>query len=161
MNYNINNNNNRLATKNNNAVLAMRHITTKGIDCDDVYDEISKIYFSDENTNRIQKMIKQQVFEKSKGKFRLEEDQDENALLITMRAIFLENARFLPNKIIHQVKELNKKTLDYLIPNIMTEIKQLYSYIKEINEPIKTIPRPMNVNNAGRRTLPALTSTWE
>ena len=43
---------------------------------------------------------------------------------------------------------------------MITEIKQTYGYIKEINEPIKPIPRPMNVNNAGRKTLPSITTTY-
>ncbi len=142
------------------ASLAMRHITTKGADSDDVYDEISKIFYSKENMNRIQKLIKKKIFDKTNGQFRLDDDQDESDLLVAMRAVFLEHCRFLPFKLIHQVKELNRRTVEYCIPDMITEIKQRYAYIKEINEPIKPIPRPINVNNAGRRTLPALTSAW-
>jgi hypothetical protein len=144
----------------NNAALAMRHITTKGASSDEVYDEISKIFFSEANMNRVQKAIKRAIFFKSKGKFRLDEDQDESDLLVTMRAVFIEYSRFLPNKIIRQVKELNRLTVEYIIPDMITEIKQTYGYIKEINEPIKPIPRPMNVNNAGRKTLPSITTTY-
>jgi hypothetical protein len=142
------------------ASLAMKHITTKGANGDETYDEISKIFYSQENMDRIQKMIKKTIYEKTKGRFRLDEDQDESDLLISMRAVFLEHSRFLPIKLVHQVKELNKRTVEYIIPDMITEIKQAYAYIKEINEPIKPIPRPVNVNNAGRRTLPALTSAW-
>ena len=143
----------------NNAALAMRHITTKGINCDEVYDEISKIYFSEENMNRVQKALKRAIFYKTKGKFRLDEDQDESDLLVSMRAVFIEHSRFLPNKIIHQVKELNRLTVNYIVPDMITEIKQTYGYIKEINEPIKPLSRPMNVNNAGRKTLSSMLIT--
>ena len=34
----------------------------------------------------------------------------------------------------------------------MTNIKQEYYYVKEINEPIKTIDRPVNVNIKGSKT---------
>ena len=44
---------------------------------------------------------------------------------------------------------------------MITEIKQFYGYLKEINEPLKPIDRPINVNNAGRKTLPSLTSVWQ
>ena len=74
----------------NNAALAMRHITTKGASSDEVYDEISKIFFSEANMNRVQKAIKRDIFFKSKGKFRLDEDQDESDLLVTMRAVFID-----------------------------------------------------------------------
>ena len=144
----------------NLAALAMKSYTTKGINCNEVYDEISKIFYSQENITRIQKMIRKTIYEKTKGQFKLDEDQDESDLLIVMRAVFMEHARFLPIKIVHQIKELNKRTIEYIVPDMVTEIKQSYAYIKEINEPIKPIPRPMNVNNAGRRTLPALTSAW-
>jgi hypothetical protein len=143
-----------------NAALAMKHITTKGANGEEVYDEVSKLYFSEENMNRIQKAIKKTIFERTRGQFRLDENQDESDLLVTMRAVFIEHSRFLPFKVIHQVKELNRRTVEYIVPDMITEIKQAYGYIKEINEPIKPIPRPMNVNNAGRRTLPALTSAW-
>ncbi len=146
--------------KEDNAVLAMKGIITKGANCEEVYGEVSKIYFSQENMNRIQKSIKKTIFERTRGQFRLDENQDESDLLVTMRAVFLENSRFLPFKIIHQVKELNKRTVEYIVPDMITEIKQAYGYIKEINEPIKPISRPLNVNNAGRRTLPSLTSAW-
>ena len=140
----------------NNAALAMRHITTKGASSDEVYDEISKIFFSPENMNRVQKAIKRAIFYKTKGQFRLDEDQDESDLLVTMRAVFIEHSRFLPEKIISQVKELNRLIVEYITPDMITEIKQTYGYIKEINEPIKPLPRPMNMNNAGRKTLPSL-----
>ena len=142
--------------KQNNAALAMRHITTKGASSDEVYDETSKIFFSEENMNRVQKAIKRGIFFKTKGQFRLDEDQDESDLLVTMRAVFIEHSRFLPEKIISQVKELNRLTVEYITPDMITEIKQTYGYIKEINEPIKPLPRPMNMNNAGRKTLPSL-----
>jgi hypothetical protein len=151
---------NNIKKSNNMATLAMRHITTTGADSNEVYDEISRIFYSEENINRIQKMIKKTIFERTKGQYKLDEDQDESDLLISMRAVFLEHSRFLPNMIVHQVKELNRRTVEYLVPDMITEIKQHYAYIKEINEPIKPIARPMNVNNAGRRTLPSLTSAW-
>jgi len=146
--------------KQNNAALAMKHITTKGTDGEEVHDQLSKVFYSPENMSRIQKMLKKTVFERTRGQFRLDDDQDENDLLVTMRAVFLEHARFLPFRVVHQVKELNQRTVEYIVPDMITEIKQAYGYIKEINEPIKPIPRPMNVNNAGRRTLPSLTSSW-
>jgi len=144
----------------NFAALAMKHITTKGTDGTEVYDEVSKVFYSAENFRRIQKALREEVFIRTKGQFRLDDDQDETDLLVAMKAVFLEHARFLPFKIIHQVKELNRRTVEYIIPDMIREIKQSYAYIKEINEPLKTIPRPLNVNNAGRRTLPSLTSTW-
>jgi hypothetical protein len=133
----------------------------KGIDCDDEEnDPLGKIFFSTENAKRIQKMIKKEIAARSKCAYILEEDQDESDLLVAMRAVYAEHARFLPDKLVRQVKELNNKVINYIVPDMMTNIKQQYAYIKEINEPLKPIMRPVNVNNAGRRTLPSITTSW-
>ena len=51
-----------------------------------------------------------------------------------------------------QVKKLNIKVINYLYPDLMTNIKQEYYYVKEINEPLKPIDRPINVSIKGSKT---------
>lgn len=123
-------------------------------------DDVGKLFFSEENIKRIQKMIKREILNKTKGVFRLDTNQDESDLVVAMRAVYFEHARFLPFGVVRQVKELNRKLLDYIIPDIITQIKQSYAYIQEINQPLKPIARPINVNSAGRRSLPSLSSVW-
>ncbi len=123
-------------------------------------NELSKIFFSQRNIRRIQEQIKQEVLIKTKGKYKLDHDQEETDLLICMRGVYFEHAKFLPDRIVHQVKKLNTQTVNYVVPDMITAIKQYYSYIKEINEPLKPMIRPLNVNNGGRRTLPSVTSLW-
>jgi len=132
-------------------------VALKGIQTN---SELSKIYFSDKNIKRIQRAIKKAVFKKTNGKYKLDIDQEERDLLIVMRAIYLEFGRFLPNENVRQVKRLNNKVIDNIIPGMITEIKQYYGYLDDINQPIKPMLRPMNVNNAGRKTLPSSTTTF-
>jgi len=120
---------------------------------------LSELFFSKENINRIQKMIKTEIMIQTAGKYKVDE-QDESDLLVAMRATFMNYGDFLPDKIVHQVKLLNKKVICDVTPDMITEIKQYYSYIDEINKPLQPIARPMNVSHAGRRTLPSLTSAW-
>ena len=122
--------------------------------------KISEIYFSPENIKRIQKMIKREIHVRTKGQYRLDTDQDEADLIIVMRSTYLEHCRFLPFGIIRQVKDLNRKVIEEIVPSMIGEMKQHYSYIKEINSPIKPIDRPLCVNNAGRRSLPALSTLY-
>jgi len=127
------------------------------------YTELSpvgKIFFSKDNIKRIQNMIKIEVYNKTKGKFILEQDQEDDDVIIVMMYIYQEEARHLPEHIIHQVKRLNQKVINYCIPDIITNIKQDYNYQKEINEPIKVLDRPINDNNKGRKLLPSITSIW-
>jgi hypothetical protein len=139
---------------------------TKGIlvgvdDCVSL-DPVTKLYFSAENVARIQKMIRREVYIRTNGQYKLETDQDESDLMIAMRAVFFDmyGARFLPFKIVKQVKELNRKTINYIMPDMITQMKQSYGYLKEINQPLNTIMRPINANHAGRRTLPSITTIW-
>jgi len=137
---------------NNMAPFALKGIQTGS--------ELSKLFFSDKNIKRLQKLIKREIYIITKGVYKLEVDQNLRDLFIAMRAVYLEYARFLPNQIIRQTKKLNKKVIDEVVPGMLTEIRQYYGYLKEINKPLTPIPRPLNVSSAGRRTLPSITTTW-
>lgn len=128
---------------------------------DDHTDEpVGQVFFSEQNIKRLQKMIKNEIYHKTNKKFILEEDQSDDDLLIAMRAVYQLHGAFINNKIVHQVKDLNKKLVDYVVPDMITQIKQYYGYLKDVNEPLKPIDRPMNVSNAGRKTLPSISTIW-
>uniref|UniRef100_A0A6C0AD98 Minor capsid protein P8 central region domain-containing protein n=1 Tax=viral metagenome TaxID=1070528 RepID=A0A6C0AD98_9ZZZZ len=122
--------------------------------------EVSRIFFSDKNIRRIQKKIKKEVFNKSKGKFKLDVDQDEKDLLIAMTSVYRLKARFCCDYPIRQVKKLNHDTVNYILPDLISNLKQYYGYLKNLNEPLSPLPQPINVNNAGRRALPSITTTF-
>ena len=118
-------------------------------------DDVGQLFFSKKNIIELQKKIKAKVFIETKGKIILDDDQDDSDLLIVMRAVYYQEGRFLPNNVMSiefQVKKLNIKVINYLYPDLMTNIKQEYYYVKEINEPIKPIDRPINVSIKGRKT---------
>jgi len=141
----------------NNDYWNMAPQALKGIQSE---SELSKLFFSDENIKRIQKMIRKEVFNKTKGQFRLEVDQEPRDIFIAMRATYMEHARFLPgNQTVRQVKGLNKKVVDDSIGGIITNLRQEYGYLKEINKPLDPIPLPINVGNKGRRNLPSIFTT--
>lgn len=122
--------------------------------------ELSKIFFSDKNIKRLQKMIKNAVFKQTNGKYKLDVDQEERNLLITMRAVYLEYGRYLPGEIVRQAKRLNQQVVKEVLPSMITELKQYYGYLHDINGPLKPIARPLNVSNAGRRLNPSITTVW-
>lgn len=138
-------------------------IATKGIMCEDNLDPVITLFFSNENINRIQKMIRNEIFKRTKGKYKLDNDQDESDLLIAMRAVLFDannGARFLPFKIKRQVKKLNYHVVEYVVPDMIAAMKQQYGYLKEINQPLRPMLRPMNVNQKGRKCLPSITTLW-
>jgi hypothetical protein len=121
---------------------------------------VSIAYFSNKNIARIQKYIKREIFKRSHGEYILEMDQDENDLILVMRAVFFEYSRHLPTNVDEQVRELNRYTLREIIPGMMTNIEQQMLYLRDISQPIQPIALPLNVNNGGRRNLPSVTSLW-
>ncbi len=110
--------------------------------------------------SRIQKKIKEEVYKRTNGQYTLDEDQDESDLMIVMRAIYLDKCKNLNEQPIRQVKLLNQQTVDYIVPDMITNIKQYFGYVKDINKPLTPMMRPMNVNNAGRKLLPSITTLW-
>lgn len=123
-------------------------------------ESVGVTFFSERNVKRIQKLIRKEIYERTQHKYIIEEDQDDSDLLVAMRAVYKMNGKFMSSKIVHQVKELNMKLINYIVPDMITEIKQYYGYLKDVNEPLKPIDRPMNVSNAGRKTLPSITTIW-
>jgi hypothetical protein len=121
---------------------------------------VSLLFFSDDNMERLQKQIKREVLRLSNGIFKLDVNQDEQDLLLAMRYVFFEHAQNLPTHIVRQVKILNRHLLNFVIPDIVTNVKQNYNYLQDISKPIQPLEQPINVNNAGRRTLPSVTTIW-
>lgn len=122
--------------------------------------ETMRVFFSETNLKRIQKMLRREIYERSYGKFKLEVDQNVNHLIIAMIAVVRLHAKFIPNKIVRQVKRLNKETIQYIAPDMMTNLKQQYSYIQDITNPLQPLPDPINVNQAGRNQLRSVTAVW-
>ena len=138
-----------------NIGLATVFVQVKVISRDNFVEPVGRLFFSKSNIKKLQNEIKSKVYQSTDGKVLLMEEQDDSDLLIAMRAIYFQEGRFLPQNIMpidYQVKKLNIKVINYIYPDLMTNIKQEYYYIKEINEPIKTIDRPVNVNIKGSKT---------
>src|SRR5437016_2227765 len=67
---------------------------------------VSRLFFSQENIDRIQRKLRSEIYRYTNGRFKLQVDQDEADLLISMRAVFFDNAKNLPDHVIKQVKAL-------------------------------------------------------
>jgi len=123
-------------------------------------NHITVVFFSDENMKRIQKKIKEEVIRRTKGQYQLDEDQDESDLTIVMRAVYLDKCKNLPGETVRQVKLLNQQTVDYIVPDLISNVKQYFGYIKDINQPLQVIPLPLCVSSSGRKLLPSITTLY-
>jgi hypothetical protein len=122
--------------------------------------ELNEIFFSQKNILYVQKEITKAIKRITKGKIIIE-DQPELDILIKMQYAYYMYGRFLHTDINAQVKELNYITIKEMIPEIITQIKQNLAYIRDISRPPFTMPQPMNVNKAGRRTNRSISSIFE
>lgn len=122
--------------------------------------QLSNLFFSRENMNRIQKKIRKELRRQSDGNIKLVVDLDELELGGEMKKIFEENGKHLPHNIVRQVKQLNSDTVDYVVSYLLTGLRQNATYLKNLDKPIQTMNLPINVNTGGRKTLPSVTSIW-
>ena len=106
--------------------------------------QLSQTYFSKENLNLLQRIIRQSVYDTSKGKYKIG-NQSEQELLIIMRSFYLKYSTNLDYNITEQIRVLNDKVINYSVEIILTNIKQQKEYIKQIDE-------PLNIFNRGEAT---------
>lgn len=116
--------------------------------------KLSKVFFSKENIEKMQYYIKKYVFKLTQGKYKLTTDQNEMDLVNAMREMYVNNSKYLNTHIDNQVKELNRQTLEDILPNIISNIKQNDRYIKTITNPPQLLERPINTSVYGSKSQP-------
>jgi len=111
-----------------------------------VPNALSRTYFSNDNAERIQRQIIQEIFrisQKQIGK------QSYTELQIIMKSMYLQYGRNLPNNIEEQVITLNKYVIDECVRIIVPNVLQYNKYIEDITSPIPVMPLAQNVSNKG------------
>ena len=116
-----------------------------------VPNALSRTFFSNDNMERIQNQIVNDVYNKSQKKISKQSYQE---LQIIMKSIYLQYSRNLPNNIEEQVLTLNKYVVDYSVPTIISNVLEYNKYLQDITSPIPVMPRSVNASNKGSRSLP-------
>lgn len=101
--------------------------------------DMSKSFLSPENTQNIQNDIRYGVFQNTN---KIISKQSNEELFTIMRSIYLQNGGtriFTGNDFIENIRNLNKKVIDYSVENIVSKIKQHDMYIKDVS----TLPVPL------------------
>lgn len=132
------------------------HDALKGIqDC----SLLQRVYFSKQNVQLVQDMIRYNVWLKSNKKYIIAE-QSVIELEIIMRSIYLQYARNLPFKIKEQVKELNNIVVHEVTPQLISEVQQYMGYLNRVESLYIPIEHPTNVSIKGTKLLRSVTSTF-
>ena len=132
----INNNGNTYNIKKSieNATEYQTNIISRNINCTGV----SKVFFSIENINLLQRGIRNKILNETNGQFNIGRQKDDE-LKIVMRSIYFQYSKNLPNNINEQVLDLNTRVIDWCVPEIISNIKQTQRYIRDIS----TMPVPL------------------
>jgi hypothetical protein len=112
----------------------------------------SKIYFSKENMDWLQKNIRYLVYNTSDKKYVID-NQDETNLLIVMKAMYLQNCKNPKNSSAYKEElfRLNKIVLNQVVPDIVTQLQQYDGYIRDISNNPVPISLPVNMSIVGTK----------
>ena len=122
------------------------------------YSKLNQLFFSQENINLLQDMIRYSVFIRTNKKHTIGK-QNETELAIIMRYIFIQHSKNLCCKYTEQITALNKLVVEECVPIILTSIEQYFGYIKAASTNPEPMERSQNVNSAGTKTYD-LTQTF-
>ena len=117
--------------------------------------ELSKIFFCTKNINYLQQKIVERVNNMANNKFKVSY-QDENALKIIMRNIYLTNCKNLPYNLNQQVIDLNLKVLNHCIPKVYNETVSYQKYLNDISNLVVPLDRPVLCNMKDKTLEPKI-----
>jgi len=117
-------------------------------------NNLSKGFFSKENLVRIQTAIRRSVYERSRPKGYVIDDQSVDELKMIMRALFYQYAKNLPNDIQGQIEELNGRVVEWSVPHILSAVDHYYYYLKDIDTLPVPLAHPQHLGSSGTRTKP-------
>jgi len=99
---------------------------------------LSQLFFSEQNIEALHQGIRYRIYKESDGKYVIGKQSDAD-LKIVMRSIFLQYARHMPTDILGQVRELNARVLEWIVPEVMSNMLQYQHYIRDAS----TLPVPL------------------
>lgn len=111
---------------------------------------LSGAFFSKRNIDNIHKLMQKEVLKRTNN---LIGRQSDLQLQIIMRSIYLQYSKNLNCNYKEQIRELNKKVVDYSVDRIIVEIYQFLEYRKEVSKLPNPLSHPKNNSSAGNKSL--------
>ena len=115
---------------------------------------LEEVFFSNKNIEIIQKQLIMFIYNESNKKYLIPKQKNES-IIIVMKYIFNTYAQHLPFKVKEQIAQLNDKVVGEIAADIISNLNSKEIYLKDINRQPELLDRPLNVSNAGNRTLPS------
>jgi hypothetical protein len=127
------------------------------------------LYFSSKNVDSVQKLLRLRVYNETGYVI---DDQSVNELLTVMRSVFLEHSSHpalihkdmtkevvekLLVKYTNEVDRLNRLVVEFIIPKLISQIKQYLGYLQDASAQPVPLPPPMNDSTAGKKAYKSVT----
>jgi hypothetical protein len=126
------------------------------------HDEIlTKTFFSPQNVKIINNLIKKTVYNNSCSHYIIR-DQKTIHLMQIMKGIYNDYSQHFAFNQKEQIEILDKMVVDYCVDIIIKEIGFRINYLKDVFEPRKTIPSPINTSiNGTKLQTPIITKNYQ
>jgi hypothetical protein len=118
-------------------------------------DLMKEAFFSAENMDIIQNMIIKNVFFQSDRKLRINKIKSET-LIQVMNHMWTNFCRYLPYDLKEQIRDLDHKVTQYLVPLLLKEAEFYFNYLRDAdrtNRPV--LDRPIMINRGRKQQLPS------
>lgn len=102
-------------------------------------NNLSDIYFSAANVNALHEGIRYRIYVETNGEHVIGRQSD-TELKIVMRSIYLQHAKHDSRPVLVQVRELNQRVLDWVVPDVLSNLQQYVVYKKDAS----TLPVPLD-----------------
>lgn len=101
-------------------------------------NDLTHLYFSENNIHVLQDGIRYRVYVETNGKYVIGRQSDQE-LKIVMRSIYYQFAKNQSSDVVSQVRELNAKVLEWVVPEVLSNLKQHEVYRRDAS----SLPMPM------------------
>ena len=115
-------------------------------------NKLSQVFFSKENINLLQDLIRHTVWERSNRRHTIGRQSDLQ-LKIIMRSMYFQYGKNLNSNVREQVQRLNKLVVEDSVPRILSGVEQFLQYKKDVSSIQLPMERPKYLSNAGTKTL--------
>lgn len=110
----------------------------------------SKVFFSKLNLDALQTDIVQRVKAITQKDISRQSDYE---LTLVMRSVYLQYSNNNPTAVAAEVRWLNLKVLEYVVPNIISNMTQYMRYMNEFGKNPVPMSYAENMSNTGMRGL--------
>jgi len=118
----------------------------------DTAELVREAYFLQENIEIIQRAIIKKVAKKTNYIISRQKDDD---IILLMNGIYHDYAKNLPYDLKEQLLELNDRTVNFVVPHIISEAEAYQRYLVDSNTPLQPPELPENVGKPRQQSLPS------